>query len=774
MNGRALFMVIAMGVALSSSAQVGVNLLKGVKAPDAKLNDGVFASAPPLQSHSEQVYSVFGWTPIYWDIDLGKVQPIAAIRLHSDRPEYACEGILVLGSRDGVKWFIITDLATPDCKSVQDNGRLVYSDASIQTSARLLKFVLMRRDLPTTFFFDELEVFAAQSEWKTEQFIETPVVDVKTAVEDALTVIGARNRLRKDADALRGILKDDEIQLVALEQITKEFPKVHVSAAELFSSVFPQNKAHAELFRLYAAHLRSKGTPTLSVWSPYRYVFPNTFIKPANDFNGLEFNMLQNMTRSAIVQILNSSDGAMTVNCSFEGPQEVLDALELSWLPWTDTAEGIPVSTILQPLPLKGKVELLPGLMMRLWLNVDSSKLSDGAYNASWHIGDKSYPLRIKVAKWPRVGQRTSTEPSLLVGSWDYTDKMPTFGITNDNLASAIGLMDRMHVNVPWNANSIAIPKPEDFDAVGNFIGKIDSGMFEAWLKSHPGKPMYCCFINAEADTRVNIGGHQLGSELFKACATSWIRAWDARMQEIGMTPGKVQWLLVDEVSNDRKAEIQLAWSRAFKAANPKVLRNWNDPLIDVREEKYKEMLDLVDSLCVPHGVESSAEHWKVYQEYQKSGKKLWSYLCNGPSRLFDPFSYYKMHGVSAWMNGIVGIGFWAFGDCGSAKPFNEYTLHWAIFSPACFDRTKVYSTLALEAHREGVEDNEILRTLEERLPLFPEAEREKGGALLENFKKYIRANTNIHIKWYDAAASLDREKADWFIDEAIKMLGQF
>ncbi len=766
-------MVMAMGVALSTAAQTGANLLKGVKVPDAKLNDGIFASAPPLQSHSEQVYSVFGWTPIYLDIDLGKVQPIAAIRLHSDRPDYACEGLLVLGSRDGEKWFKITDLATPEHKSVQDNGRLVYSDNNIRTSAKLLKFVLMRRNLPTTFFFDELEVLAAQSEWKPEQYVETPIADVKVAVEDALTVIGARNRLRKDADALRGVLKDSPTKLAALEQLAKEFSKVEVPAAVIFSSRFPQNKAHAELFRLYAAHLSAKGTPPLSVWSPYRYVFPNTFMEPANNFNGLEFNMLQDMTRSALVQMLNSTDGPMIVNCSFDGPQEVLDALELSWLPWTDTAEGIPVSTILLPMPQKGKVELLPGLMVRLWLNVDSSKLKEGTYNIIWNIGDKKHPVRINVAKRPPVKQRPPTEPCLLVGSWDYTDTMPKFGLTDDNLASAVALMDKMHINVPWNSNSIDIPKPEDFDEKGNFIGKIDSGLFETWLKNRPDKPMYCCFINAEADVRVNIGGRKLGSDMFMACATSWIRAWDKRMQKLGMTPGSVQWLLVDEVTTDRKAEIQVAWSRAFKAANPKVLRNWNDPLIDVKQEKYKEMLDLVDSLCVPHGIEFSADDWKVYQEYQKSGKKLWSYLCNGPSRLFDPFSYYKMHGVSAWMHGIVGIGFWSFGDSGSAKPFNEYTLHWAIFTPACLDKNKVYSTLALEALREGIEDNEILRTLEERLPLYPEEDSAKGHALLEDFKKYIRANTDIHIKWYDAAKKLDREKADSFIDEAIKMLNQ-
>jgi len=282
---------------------------------------------------------------------------------------------------------------------------------------------------------------------------------------------------------------------------------------------------------------------------------------------------------------------------------------------------------------------------------------------------------------------------------------------------------------------------------------------------------MYCCFLNAEAGIRVNIGGHRLGSDMFFACATSWIRAWDKRLQELGLTAGKMQWLLVDEVSNDHKAEIQVAWSKAFKAANPKVLRNWNDPLIDVKQAKYKAMLDMVDSLCVPHGLEFSADDWKVYREYQKNGKQLWSYLCNGPSRLFDPFSYYKMHGISAWMNNIVGIGFWSFGDTGSAKPFNEYTLHWAIFSPACTDKTAVYSTLALEAHREGVEDNEILQMLEERLSEFPADRREKAQNLLGDFKKYILANTNIHIKWYDAAASLDREKADSFMENAVKLL---
>ncbi|MBO4344892.1 MAG: hypothetical protein J5833_04005, partial [Victivallales bacterium] len=591
---------------------------------------------------------------------------------------------------------------------------------------------------------------------------------VQTAVEDALTEIGARNRLHDDAAALRRILADSPALLKKLDGIEERFSSLKAPDTVLFSSSFPQNSLHEELFALYAEHLRSKGTAKISVWSPYRYAFPNVFEEPKNDLKSLQFNMLRNTRRSALVQMLNSMDECIMPVCAFEGPENVLKALELSMLPWTDTAECIPVSTILLPFSMSSNYRLLrPGLMARLWLTVDASKLPAGKYSVKWKLCDNEYPIDIEVHE-PSVGT-----PRLMVGSWDYTDKMPTLGLTERNVASAIAMMDRMHINVPWNANSIAIPKPWDFDGYGNFIGRIDSGMFEAWLKSRPGKPMYCCFINTEADTRVNIGGHELGSDLFMACATSWIRAWDRRMQELGMTPGKVQWLLVDEVTTDRKAEIQVAWSRAFKAANPKVLRNWNDPLIDVKDAKYKEMLDLVDSLCLPQGIQFNEADWKVYKGYQDNGTKLWSYLCNGPSRLFDPFSYYRMHALCAWRDNIVGIGFWSFGDCGSAKAFNEYTLHWAIFTPACIGKTTVYSTLALEALREGIEENEILQMLEERLPSFSAERRERAEKLLADFRAYIAANIQVHIKWYDAAEKVDREKADWFIDEAIKTLGR-
>ncbi len=388
-------------------------------------------------------------------------------------------------------------------------------------------------------------------------------------------------------------------------------------------------------------------------------------------------------------------------------------------------------------------------------------------YPVTWHLGDRSYPIQIQVAK------TVLPQPRLLVGTWDYTDKLPALGLTERNVDSAVALMDKMLINVPWGGGSIYFPQPSDFNSAGEFIGDLRSEIFEQWLKDRPDKPVYCVFINTEMTERNHIAGHSYGSGEFTVCAANWIRAWDRKLESLGLQPGQVQWLLVDEVWDDKKAEIQTAWSRAFAAVDPVVLRNWNNPVIDVKESKYDAMIGLIDSLCAPRDKQYIEEDRQFYLREQAKGKQLWTYACNGPSRLFDPFSYYKMHGLGAWKDNIVGIGIWAFGDVGKAAAFNEYLLHWAIFSPVCIDTDEVFSTLALEALREGIEDHEIFSLLEERLPEYPIERRQAAENLLRDLKEYIVANTQIHIKWYDAAAALNRERADWFRCEAIRLLEQ-
>ena len=253
--------------------------------------------------------------------------------------------------------------------------------------------------------------------------------------------------------------------------------------------------------------------------------------------------------------------------------------------------------------------------------------------------------------------------------------------------------------------------------------------------------------------------------------AANWIRAWDQRLQQLGLKPGQVQWLLVDEVWDDHKAAIQTAWSKAFQAAKTVVLRNWNNPVVDVREKRFAEMIELIDSLCSSRDRQYEKEYLPFYLKQQAKGKEWWTYSCNGPSRLFDPFSYYRMHGLGSWKDGIRGIGIWSFGDNGGAPAWNEYLLRWAIFAPTAITETEVLPTLALEAFREGIEDFELFSLLEQRVPQLPEQERSQAKALLEELRKYIVANTNVHIKWYDAEAKLDRRGVDKLRLRAITLL---
>ena len=182
-------------------------------------------------------------------------------------------------------------------------------------------------------------------------------------------------------------------------------------------------------------------------------------------------------------------------------------------------------------------------------------------------------------------------------------------------------------------------------------------------------------------------------------------------------------------------------------------------------------MIELIDSLCSSRDRQYEKEFLPFYLAQQAKGKEWWTYSCNGPSRLFDPFSYYRMHGLGSWKDGIRGIGIWSFADVGGAPAWNEYLLRWAIFAPTAITETEVLPTLALEAFREGIEDFELFSLLEQRMPQMPEKERSQAKTLLEELRKYIVANTNVHIKWYDAEAKLDRRGADDFRLRAISLL---
>lgn len=732
------------------------------------LNDGVFAAGAAINLDTAHSQSIFGWSPFQMDVDLGQKEPISQILLSSQIDGLVpFTSIAVFGSADNKNWYRIGDL-TDSLPEKIENKRVMYGAGKLKTTARYLRMFLISRTLPRTFYFDELMIEKGDPAWLDEYLAFDDVASIDIAKADALTAAGQRNRMKLDLVKLGKAMADKPEMLAKVTAIKDKVGALPQPKAEGFSTVIPQNAVHAEMFDLYAEYLQDKKLPEIYSWSDYRYVFPEYFtLPPLEAKQKLDFKVLKNASRGELLNILYTRPGKTENNIVFEGDAAVWKALDIFLLPWTDTAECIPVSTVMQPLAKQGNkvvVKLQGGLPSRLWIRLDGKKLLPGTYQAELNVGGKTIAVAATVSS---VEMKT---PRLKVGTWDYTNSMPALALGEKNLASAIAIMDQYHISVPWGGYDDPFPNDADFDANGNFIGKIVSKNFESWIAQRPGKEIYCIFVNVEMTKRQNIGNAAYGTPEFAKRAASWIKAWDNRYQELGMKPGQVRWLLVDEVLNETKMKISVAWSKAMRDAHPVILRNFEDPILKPDKPENQEFYSLLDTI-------SPARDWlynnnlrEPFLKLREQGKELWTYSCNGPSRLFDPFSYYKMHGLGSFRDGIEGIGFWAFADNAGGKGYNEYLCVWAIFALAHVSDEEVLSTLELEAVREGVEDNEMLRMLDEAMPKMSPEKQQEAKQLLQELDDYVVKNTQIHIKWFDAA-NLDRPGADVLMNRVFEML---
>jgi hypothetical protein len=141
--------------------------------------------------------------------------------------------------------------------------------------------------------------------------------------------------------------------------------------------------------------------------------------------------------------------------------------------------------------------------------------------------------------------------------------------------------------------------------------------------------------------------------------------------------------------------------------------------------------------------------------------REFWFYWCSGPARQLDPYSYHRMQAWHCWVNGAVGMGFWAYGDTGHGNSWCEYLSPGTSFCPAYISPDSVTTSKHWEAVREGVEDYEYLHMLKQRIDRLTQAGKtspdlDKAGQLLVEGPK--RVAKYDHSNWFTPK---DRSLAD-------------
>ncbi len=680
-------------------------------------------------------------------VDLGADRPISGFALNTAGGKAGVnlpKNILVTASVDGKNACVVGDIVQmlDQPRPSQDTGytTFTYRTTNVRTHGRYLSFTVFLKG--NYFFLDEIEIYEGEKDFlkqaysniikntehlgiPTEYLIKTGCI---TRFFDDIEQIRKRLDTSKMAQDLKVPIRKN------LDAISAQVKDFSISDITKFRAVFPFNELHAKILACYGQILAQEAFPVLSVWHSHRYAPLALLEIPQKETPSLSLDMMQNEYRSEAFNLTNASEKPIEVSFRLKNLPECVEVRQLEYV---DTREEKIVATALTPVKSVEEIHkkiwilwlssykeksyktIIPaGMTRQIWLTFNPKDTKAGSYVGKIEIeagefrNSLPFTLRISQLRFP-------DKTSLNAAVWDYAASN-SYGINAKNKEKVIADLRSHFVNVPIaNARQAAIPKASDIDASGHLTKALDFSAFDEWLKIWPDAAHYHIFINV-TEGKSDFAGIKFGTLAFNTAVSEWAKAWDAHIQALGLSKGKVQMHFLDEPNQAKEFQILEKWIDAFRSGN-KMIYIFNDP---TNLDKKNNMdfapaaLDKCNVICpllaqflsYPVSVRQFLENYK-----KNDDNELWVYMCSGPNRHFDP-SYFRMQAWYAFQFGLSGSCFWNYSDS-RGNPWNEYAaLGSESFAMVYLDDDGPISTRQWEAFREGIEDYEYLQILKEKL----------------------------------------------------------
>jgi len=660
-------------------------------------------------------------------IDLGRVRPISGVSFDTAAGVADVQwpaSILVYVSDDGELWHCVGDLVqmvSPE--ALPPYGQYARSKLTAMGWRVHGRYVQLAIELRGSYgFVDEIEVYEGDPTALTEPLPGEPVNDVPTHLK-LMTFNGLlRQQFRRDLQAVRedidapGLTDEQRGVLAArADELLAKVDQAPLVQPEGFRAVLPMTELEREIFALQAEVWRAQGKPNLRVWHCHRYDYlaPSAEPKKSSEPAALSVRMMNGETRADVVNFTNAAAQPARLRLRIEGlpggtnPNYVV-VREVLHVGTRNFDRGTVAAALPEALRDQAgwTITVPSGMTVQAWFEFSPRQLPPGRHSGRIVVqpeGGRAIQVPIRLVISPL---RFPAQQTLLVGGWCYTDGSGAYGVTPQNRDAFINFLREHGVNAPW-ATSAAMPEGA-YDADGNMTQPPETVRFDEWVAKWPGARMYMIFL-AKGDT---IAGHRMGTAGFDKCVGQWARFWADHVRAIGLKPSRVGFLVYDEPSDATGYAINEAWARAIHAAEPE-FRLFVDP-IPTSPDGMESMIGAMDILC-PNRAIWLALDWMAsyYAARRERGKELWFYSCSGPTRSFDPYSYYLLQEWHAFAVGATGSCFWAFGDTGGVSPWNDYVGAGAgPYCPLYLDETGVTCAKWMEALREGIEDYEYLAML--------------------------------------------------------------
>ena len=698
-------------------------------------------------------------------------------------------------------------------------GTYRYWTDQLRTHGRYVSLVVSNQ--PFT-FVDEIEVYAGEGEWVNEPLPGPAIADLSIEVhggeggewvvepppEPAIADLsayspqtaiekGIRTRLVRDIEALREAAAAEGVPPQTKRDVLGELAFVEgvleqasTAFGDDFRAVLPLNSWHERVLRTQAWLWRARGLKPLTfwrsdLWDPLPYIgMPDTAAALA-----VEVHLMRKEYRAAAFNVSNSSDETMQMMFRLSGlpggdnPKYVT----VHEVAWTDTRSGVPVAAALPEVGAESDlyaVSVPSGMTRQVWLTFHPVDVEPGTYEGEVVVesvpGGKRFPLRMHLypLDFPQ-------KQSLHLGGWDYTDEFGEYqSVTERNRPLIIQHLRERFVDSPWGAPRLVNPYYTavrgTYDAKGTMTAPPETAKFDEWLELWPDAARYLVF--AKVSDRFVYGDDEndswgMDTPEFTTAVKAWVQFWSGHMKSKGLQPEQLVLLLVDEPDEDpNRDHIILAWAKAIRGADTGV-RIWENPNYRDMTQADQAMINACHILS-PHikiFLNSSspmrpAAEGQEYRDYHQKkldqGIALEFYNADGPTRLLDPYAYYRLAAWWCWRHGATGMNFWSLTDTGGASSWNEYLLTTRnSYAPMFLTEDSVTAGKHLEAQREGVEDYEYFVMLDRAI-----RESDAQGAsgpevgearqLLESLPASVsKAAFSQRTQWLDE--TVDRTLAD-------------
>ena len=724
-----------------------------------------------------QFYSLpssMGWNrmPPMVVFDLGQTRTITGIGLHTVLSPWGPwwpKAITVLVSDDNENFYLAGPALTPtndqleppltdelvqeaiDRKMGQEPPTLWNRYDGLNATGRYVALFMTKPPDTGTIVVDEIEIYGHADATPVSARPEQVFTEGTGGVESYKLFAAISERLSRDVAALRQKIaaasiddtaRDDLLGQVDTLDIRRQAMPVSPTAG--FRAVLPINPLHAEIFGVQAALWRAEDAPPLCLWQTHRLDPLTPLHEPSGESPKLQIVMAQNAVRSDVLNISSAGDDLTPVRLELRDlPAEHLEVCEV---PFVDTKDFEPVAGALMPtMTVLGqhRIVVTPGMTRQIWLRCSSKGLAAGRYEGSIHLtsGDWSADVPVSIEVLP---VQMPDKFSVYIGGWEYP-WAGTYQVTEQNLEPFLAVLKEYGVNTTWAANPFPYGQ---YDDEGNLTETPTRKVFDEWLERWPDAAMYCpvLFEILAMDTPHRAKKYE-----------AWAKDWSEYIQSKGLEPERVAMLVRDEPTTEPELKIILDTGRAIKKGEPR-FKIWNDihypnPLDapPVLNELMREACD-IQCFNTQHFIAKPEETLAFMEQQSREGLQWWSYAGGGSHRLTDPHVAWRLRFWLSYDLGLTGAHFWAFGDGTGGFSWNEYFNIGTTRSPLYLSPDSITVGKSLEAMREGAQDYELLKMLDQQ------GGDEAVSEMRDDVKRVLTDHTNDLWLWN---APKDRSVAD-------------